>query len=150
MSENLVNIPNIHGLEYLNCAWCTTLTNIPDTLTELILIICNGCINLVKIPGTLRKLTYLYCRECVSMIDIPDTLVELTTFDCLGCEWLRQNIGEKKYEERVKQLVLGQRCAKKWLNNYQRKRVQRRLATFVDELLMVSMNPDRIEWLGLF
>jgi len=63
---------------------------------------------------------------------------------------LKQNIGMVEYGEKIKRLLNCQKYTRKWLSVYQRKRIQERHTKIVDELLMVVMHPDRMEWLGLF
>jgi Leucine-rich repeat (LRR) protein len=64
----------------LDCGWCSTITEIPDTLTNLTSLYCYRT-NVTTIPDTLINLTALYCVG-TKVTTIPDTLTNLTTLVC--------------------------------------------------------------------
>jgi Leucine-rich repeat (LRR) protein len=64
----------------LDCQVCYTITEIPDTLTNLTTLSCYGT-KVMTIPDTLTNLTTLYC-DGTKVTTIPDTLTNLTTLDC--------------------------------------------------------------------
>jgi Leucine-rich repeat (LRR) protein len=69
-----------YSLAELNCQGCSTITEIPDTLTNLTTLNCSNT-NVTTIPDTLTNLTTLYCGG-TTVTTIPDTLTNLTTLDC--------------------------------------------------------------------
>jgi Leucine-rich repeat (LRR) protein len=69
-------------LTELDCSWCSTITEIPDTLTNLTTLYCWKT-NVTMIPDTLTNLTTLVCSN-TKVTTIPDTLTNLTTLYCDG------------------------------------------------------------------
>jgi Leucine-rich repeat (LRR) protein len=67
------------SLTELHCYGCSTITEIPDTLTNLTTLYC-GYTNVTTIPDTLTNLTTLSCYR--TKVTIPDTLTNLTTLSC--------------------------------------------------------------------
>jgi Leucine-rich repeat (LRR) protein len=70
------------SLTKLDCDWCYTITEIPDTLTNLTTLDCYGT-KVTTIPDTLINLTTLSCYG-TKVTTIPDTLTNLTTLSCYG------------------------------------------------------------------
>jgi Leucine-rich repeat (LRR) protein len=68
------------SLTELQCYGCSTITEIPDILTNLTTLSCYGT-KVTTIPDTLTNLTKLYC-SCTNVTTIPDTLTNLTTLSC--------------------------------------------------------------------
>jgi Leucine-rich repeat (LRR) protein len=67
-------------LTELDCHGCSTITEIPDTLTNLTTLSCDST-NVTTIPDTLTNLTSLYCSH-TNVTTIPDTLTNLTELYC--------------------------------------------------------------------
>jgi hypothetical protein len=78
----LTNIPNIEGLEYLDCSNCPLLTHIPN-IKELEKINCSNCPLLTNIPN-IKGLKELDCSECSLLTFIPD-IKKLKELDCSNC-----------------------------------------------------------------
>jgi Leucine-rich repeat (LRR) protein len=67
-------------LTELNCHWCSTITEIPETLTNVTTLYCYHT-KVTTIPDTLTNLTILSCSY-TKVTTIPDTLTNLTTLYC--------------------------------------------------------------------
>jgi Leucine-rich repeat (LRR) protein len=68
------------SLTELHCYGCSTITEIPDTLTNLTTLHCENT-KVTTIPDTLTNLTTLECWD-TNVTTIPDTLTNLTTLYC--------------------------------------------------------------------
>jgi Leucine-rich repeat (LRR) protein len=68
------------SLTELDCHECSTITEIPDTLTNLTTLVCDYT-KVRTIPNTLTNLTTLICNY-TNVTTIPDTLTYLTTLYC--------------------------------------------------------------------
>jgi Leucine-rich repeat (LRR) protein len=64
----------------LYCHGCSTITEIPNTLTNLTTLYCSNT-KVTTIPDTLTNLTTLYCCR-TKVTTIPDTLTNLATLHC--------------------------------------------------------------------
>ena len=67
-------------LTELNCDWCSEITEIPSTLTNLTTLYCSST-KVTLIPSTLTALTTLYCCS-MNLVELPITLTNLTTLYC--------------------------------------------------------------------
>jgi len=67
-------------LTELDCNWCSTITEIPETLTNLTTLVCSQT-KITTIPETLTNLTTLSCGN-TKVTTIPETLTNLTTLSC--------------------------------------------------------------------
>ncbi len=87
---NVYYIPEILGLQTLDCEHCTSLINIPD----------------------IKGLKNLKCDCCVSLIIVPN-IKKYDSFSCYGCKWLRPI--NKYFRNDLKKVKKIQKCVKRTL-----------------------------------